>query len=156
MLTFNIPKFPFMAQKKPGNPFQRSNAVPLDIGKIPPQAVELEEAVLGALLLEKDAAITVLDILKPESFYKDAHQKIYQSIIDLSMADKPIDLLTLADELKKKENPRRGGRVQLYCPSHFAGGLCGACGIPCQDHRTEVFATRAHQGYIRHSAPGIR
>lgn len=103
MLTFNVPNFPSMAQKKPVNPFQKSNAVPLDMGKIPPQAVELEEAVLGALMLERDAATTVLDILKPESFYKDAHQKIYQSIIDLSMADKPIDLLTLADELKKKK-----------------------------------------------------
>jgi len=49
-------------------------------GKLPPQAVDLEEAVLGALLLEKDALTEVIDILQPPSFYKEAHQKIYASI----------------------------------------------------------------------------
>ena len=48
----------------------------LDYGKIPPQALDLEEAVLGAIMLEKDAIIAVMDIIRPESFYKDAHQKI--------------------------------------------------------------------------------
>jgi replicative DNA helicase len=90
-----------MAFKNNGNSFSRSNAIPVDMGKLPPQATELEEAVLGALMLEKDAAIAVLDILQPQSFYKDAHQKIYQAVMDLSMADKPIDMLTVSDELKK-------------------------------------------------------
>lgn len=49
-----------------------------NLGKLPPQAVELEEAVLGALMLEKDALTTVIDILKPESFYKDANQEVYR------------------------------------------------------------------------------
>ncbi|MFM9027038.1 MAG: DnaB-like helicase N-terminal domain-containing protein, partial [Bacteroidota bacterium] len=49
-------------------------------GKLPPQAVDLEEAVLGALMLEKDALTSVIDILHPESFYKDAHQVIYRAI----------------------------------------------------------------------------
>jgi len=73
-----------------------------EYGKIPPQAVDLEEAVLGAIMLEKDAIITVLDILKPECFYKDAHQKIFQSIVDLSTNEKPIDILTVTDELRKQ------------------------------------------------------
>ena len=50
------------------------------LGKVPPQALEIEEAVLGALMLEKDALSTVIDILKPESFYKDSHQEIYRAI----------------------------------------------------------------------------
>ena len=75
----------------------------LEIGKIPPQAIELEETVLGAIMLEKDAVLSVIDILKPESFYKDTHQKIYRAIIDLSVNDKPIDILTVTEELRKKE-----------------------------------------------------
>jgi replicative DNA helicase len=74
-----------------------------DYGRIPPQAVDLEEAVLGAIMLEKDAVIAVLDILKPESFYKEAHQKMYRAIIDLSTREEPIDILTVTEELKKKE-----------------------------------------------------
>ncbi len=52
----------------------------LDYGRIPPQAVELEEAVPGAIMLERDAVLSVLDILKKESFYKESHQKIYQAV----------------------------------------------------------------------------
>ena len=50
------------------------------LGKVPPQAVEVEEAVLGALMLERDALSTMIDILKAESFYKESHQKIYEAI----------------------------------------------------------------------------
>ena len=75
----------------------------VEYGKLPPQAVDLEEAVLGAIMLEKDAVLSVLDILKPESFYKDAHQKIYKAILDLSMAEKAIDILTVTEELKKQK-----------------------------------------------------
>ena len=60
-----------------------------DIGKLPPQARELEEAVLGALLLEKDAYSIVGEILKPESFYDPTHQLVYGAIQGLSMQQKP-------------------------------------------------------------------
>jgi replicative DNA helicase len=73
----------------------------VEYGKLPPQATDLEEAVLGAIMLEKDAVLSVLDILKPESFYKDSHQKIYKAIVDLSMAEKAIDILTVTEELKR-------------------------------------------------------
>ncbi len=73
----------------------------LDLGKLPPQALDLEESVLGALMLEKDALTNVIDILKPENFYKDANKEIYQSIIDLFNESEPIDLLTVTSQLKK-------------------------------------------------------
>lgn len=76
--------------------------VPGGLGKLPPQAVDLEEAVLGALMLEKDALTAVIDILRPESFYKDAHQKIYGAIIDLFGKSEPVDLLTVTQELRSK------------------------------------------------------
>jgi replicative DNA helicase len=50
------------------------------LGKLPPQAIDLEEAVLGALMLEKDALSAVIDILNPAVFYKDSHQKIFEAI----------------------------------------------------------------------------
>ena len=85
-----------------------------DMGKIPPQAVELEEAVLGAIMLEKDVILSVLDILIPESFYKETHQKIYAAIVELSQQQKPIDILTVKEELKKRgELEEVGGAYYL-------------------------------------------
>ena len=70
-------------------------------GKMPPQALELEEAVLGALMLERDALTNVIDILKPQSFYKDAHARIFHAIEQLFIRSEPVDILTVTQELKK-------------------------------------------------------
>jgi replicative DNA helicase len=72
-------------------------------GKVPPQAKELEEAVLGAIMLEKSAFDNVVEILKPECFYVDAHQKIFKSFQSLAQKSLPIDILTVVEELKTKE-----------------------------------------------------
>ena len=71
-------------------------------GKIPPQALDYEEAVIGAMMVEKDALTEVIDILKPDSFYKDAHQKIYSAIQGLFQRSEPIDLLTVKTALEKE------------------------------------------------------
>ena len=73
-----------------------------EIGKIQPQAKELEEAVLGALLLEKDAYSLVSDIIKPESFYDPIHQSVYSAVVALAIQQRPIDLLTVVEQLKKQ------------------------------------------------------
>jgi len=70
-------------------------------GKLPPQAVDLEEAVLGALMLEKDALTSVIDILNVDSFYKDSHQKIFAAIRRLFERSEPVDILTVTQELRK-------------------------------------------------------
>ena len=70
-------------------------------GKLPPQAVDLEEVVLGALMLEKDALTAVIDILHKECFYVDAHGKIYEAIVSLFQQSKPVDILTVTAELKR-------------------------------------------------------
>jgi len=75
---------------------------PLEHGKLPPQAVDLEEAVLGALMLEKDAVNAAIDILQPKSFYKETHQKIYSAIQYLFGKSEPVDILTVTHELKKR------------------------------------------------------
>src|SRR5690606_40430732 len=79
--------------------------VPRDIseglGKLPPQARDLEEAVLGALMLEKNALNAVVEFLKPEHFYTDAHREIYQAIIDLFKDSEPVDMRTVVNQLRK-------------------------------------------------------
>jgi replicative DNA helicase len=72
-------------------------------GKVPPQAKDLEEAVLGAIMLEKSAFDTVVEILKPECFYFDAHQKVYKAMQGLAQKSQPIDILTVVEELRSRE-----------------------------------------------------
>ena len=69
-------------------------------GKIQPQAVDLEEAVLGAMMLEKDAVSAVIDILSPAVFYKESHKKIMAAISSLFSKSEPVDILTVTNELK--------------------------------------------------------
>ena len=79
-----------------------TRVIGVEAGKIPPQAVDIEEAVLGAIMLEKDAIYEVIEILKPDCFYKESHARIYQAILDLSIREEPIDLLTVTQELRRK------------------------------------------------------
>jgi replicative DNA helicase len=72
-------------------------------GKIPPQAKDLEEAVLGAIMLEKNAFDSVIEILKPECFYVEAHQRIFKAMQSLANRSQPIDILTVAEELRTRE-----------------------------------------------------
>jgi len=72
-------------------------------GKVPPQAKELEEAVLGAIMLEKGAFDAVVEVLKPECFYVDAHQKIFRAMKSLANKSQPIDILTVVEELRMME-----------------------------------------------------
>ncbi len=71
-------------------------------GKLQPQAPDLEEAVLGAMMLEKNAVNDAIDILKPESFYKDAHQRIFAAIQELFQQSQPVDILTVTARLRQK------------------------------------------------------
>jgi replicative DNA helicase len=79
--------------------------VPRDIseslGKLPPQALDLEEAVLGALMLEKNALNAVVEFLKPEHFYAEAHKEIYTAIVELFKNSEPVDMRTVVHQLRK-------------------------------------------------------
>lgn len=87
---------------------------PNDMGKLPPQAIELEDSVLGALMIEKDAYATVADLLRPESFYKDQNRMVYEAIRALAAKDQPIDMLSVAEKLKSLGNlDKAGGIVYL-------------------------------------------
>ena len=81
----------------------KSTLINLEKGKIPPQALDLEEVVLGAMMIDKKGVDEVIDILRPESFYKEAHQYIFEAIFKLFESSEPIDLLTVSSQLKKDQ-----------------------------------------------------
>ncbi len=87
-------------RKRPSNFTQPTPS--MEHGRVPPNAVDLEDAVLGALMLESDALNDVVEVLKPESFYRIEHQKIFEAITELFSKSEPIDILTVTNWLKKE------------------------------------------------------
>ncbi len=73
-----------------------------DINRIPPHSVESEQSILGSIILDKEAIITVAETIQPMDFYKAAHKIIYESILKLNSNNEPIDLITLIEELRKE------------------------------------------------------
>ena len=73
-----------------------------DISRIPPHSVESEQSILGSIILDKDAIITVAETINPSDFYKEAHKIIYESMLRLNSNNEPIDLITLIEELRKE------------------------------------------------------
>lgn len=99
----------------------------MEYGKMPPQAVDLEEAVLGALMLERDAFSMVGDLLETDAFYKDAHQRIFRAIQKLFLNDDPVDLLTVVEALRHTgELEQVGG---MYYLSKLTSGVASAVNI---------------------------
>lgn len=90
-----------------GRSIGKSAVISLEKGKIPPQAVDLEEVVLGAMLIDKKGVDEVIDILHADVFYKESHQYIYDAIFKLFESSEPVDLLTVSAQLK------RDGRLEL-------------------------------------------
>ncbi|MEY4887672.1 MAG: hypothetical protein RL767_1143, partial [Bacteroidota bacterium] len=84
-------------------------SLPLAGGKLPPQATELEEAVLGSLMIDRNALSKVIDILTPETFYLESHQLIFSAVKDLFGASEAVDILTVAQLLRKGGNLDRVG-----------------------------------------------
>ena len=103
-----------MAQKQHYKPSKEVQKIYEEHGKLPPQAIELEEVTLGAIMLERSAVLDIIDILKAEAFYKEEHQKIFAAIIALSENHQGIDILTVGEELRRRgELKEVGGRYYL-------------------------------------------
>ncbi|MCL6218077.1 replicative DNA helicase [Zunongwangia pacifica] len=88
---------------------QNSNVISLEKGKIPPQAIDLEEVVLGAMMIDKKGVDEIIDILHPDAFYKNSHKLIYEAIFKLFENTEAIDLLTVSNQLKKDGNFEKAG-----------------------------------------------
>ena len=84
----------------------RRQTAPIDntFGHLQPQALDIEKVVLGALMIDKDAFTVVSEILRPETFYDPRHQKIYGAIQSLNFHERPVDIMTVAEELKHQGN----------------------------------------------------
>ncbi|HLS52718.1 MAG TPA: DnaB-like helicase N-terminal domain-containing protein, partial [Tissierellaceae bacterium] len=72
------------------------------IGRIPPHSIEAEQSVLGAMIKDKLAINTAVEIIRPEDFYREANGEIYEAILDLFNKGEPVDLITLSEELKRR------------------------------------------------------
>jgi len=88
---------------------QRGQVISLEKGKIPPQAVDLEEVVLGAMMIDKKGVDEVIDLLVPEVFYKESHQHIFDAIRTLFEEGEPVDLLTVSQKLKTQQKLEQAG-----------------------------------------------
>lgn len=91
------------AQSKPKLTQKNSPVISLERGKIPPQAVNLEEVVLGAMMIDKKGVDEVIDILHPAAFYSKKHEVIYEAILHLFEEGEPVDLLTVANKLRHNQ-----------------------------------------------------
>ncbi|MEN8957920.1 MAG: replicative DNA helicase, partial [Flavobacteriales bacterium] len=120
-----------MAKKKKQPSFYQES------GRIPPQAVDFEEAVLGALMLEKNAVNDVIDVLNPDSFYKDSHQKIYAVIHHLFGHSQPIDILTVTQELRNRGELEYVGGA--YYISQLTNRIASAANV---EHHARIIAQK--------------
>ena len=85
-----------------------------NLRKVPPQNLEAESSVLGGILLENEAVNQVLELLRPEDFYRESHRKIFRSMIEITDRSEPVDLITLSEFLKSKnELEAVGGTAYL-------------------------------------------
>ena len=85
-----------------------------EMGKLPPQAQELEDSVLGAIMLEKEAYGTVADLLRPEVFYKDQNRMVYEAIRELAGKEQPTDALSVAEKMRSQGTlDKAGGAVYI-------------------------------------------
>ncbi len=91
-----------MAQKKNSGINSVYDQINIELGKMPPNAVEFEEAVIGACMIEKDAYLNIAEILKPEMFYKENHKKIFKAIHNIAVSSESVDLITVTQELRKQ------------------------------------------------------
>lgn len=90
------------------------------LGKLPPQAIDLEEAVIGAVVSESEAIHKVVASLQPENFYLEAHQIIYRAVLDLHKAGNPIDMRSVVHQLA------RNGKLEIAGGAYRIAELCGA------------------------------
>jgi replicative DNA helicase len=91
-----------MEKKKAKKTVSKPKVLSSPDGKLPPQAIELEQAVLGALMIDNDALSNSIELLKPESFYQTEHQKVFSALEDLFNNTQPVDILTVTNLLKQK------------------------------------------------------
>ncbi|MBK7887007.1 MAG: replicative DNA helicase [Bacteroidetes bacterium] len=121
-------------------------------GKLPPQATDLEEAVLGALMLDKNAVAEVIDILKPEAFYKESNNRIFAAIQQLFHSTQPVDILTVTQQLRKSGDLEIAGGA--YYITQLTNRVASAANV--EFHARIVLQKFIQRELIRISSETIR
>jgi replicative DNA helicase len=119
---------------------QRQPTAYSGLGKLPPQAIEMEEVVLGALMIDKHAIVSVVDKIKPEIFYKDSHCKIYAAILRLYSKSRPIDIRTVTAEL------RSSGELEMIGGAYYITELTNPV---TSSENIEYHAAIVYQKYLQ-------
>jgi replicative DNA helicase len=119
-----------------------------NLRKVPPQNLEAESSVLGGILLENEAVNQVLELLRPEDFYRESHRKVFRAIVELSDRSEPVDLITLSDCLKSRgEIEAVGGTAYLASLADF---------VPTAHRAREIDPAQSNNHRDRNRHPGLR
>jgi replicative DNA helicase len=121
-------------------------------GKLPPQATELEEAVLGACLVEQPAVASMVDLMRPECFYFPQNQLIFEAIVELFRKNKPVDILTVSEQLKNK------GKLEEVGGMHYISNLTNkiASTANIEEHAHIVIQKYISRTLIQINSTGIK
>ena len=108
---------------------KNKNKVQIDptYAHLQPQAVNVEQAVLGALMIDSDAFSVVSELLKPDTFYDPRHKRIFQAIQVMNMEERPVDIMTLADQLAKTGELDKVGGAQYLMD--ISAGMASAAHV---------------------------
>jgi replicative DNA helicase len=131
---------------------KRKNVDTVLYGKVPPQAPEMEESVLGAIMIDKDALITVIDIIKPEIFYDDRNGLVCEAMLSLFRKTQPIDLLTITEELREMGKLEEAGGV--YYITQLTNRVASAAHI--EHHARIIVQKHISREIIRVSSEATR
>ncbi|MBV9121278.1 MAG: replicative DNA helicase, partial [Chloroflexi bacterium] len=82
---------------------------PASLEKLPPSNVDAEQAVIGSLLLDRDALVKISGFLHPDDFFRDSHRLVYEAMLELYRRDEPVDIVTVADELERRDRLQPSG-----------------------------------------------
>lgn len=95
------------------------------IDRVPPQNIEAEQAVLGAMLISKEAIAESAQILNPQDFYREAHRIVFEAMLDLSNRNQAVDNLTVIEQLNKTNQLEKSWRYCLcYCTCQYCAHSC--------------------------------
>jgi replicative DNA helicase len=118
--------------------------------KLPPQSLEAEESIISAALLDNNILLDILDILTPEAFYKSAHQKIFSAITELFAEDQPVDLVTLAEHL------RRSNELESIGGAAYLAKIVDTAPVPANaKHYAQIIQDRAVLRHLIRTASDI-
>lgn len=132
-----------MPKEKTRNTSPKRNANILEQGRIPPQACDLEEIVLGGVMEGKNALTIVVDILRPEMFYRDAHRVIYGAIMELFSKSDPVDVMTVKNQLKST------GDLEMVGGAHYISQLTGRHDSNIEKHARIIVEKWIKREHIR-------